>query len=145
MGFEKVGSREVDPALLTAPSVEYSIIGSWNNWSACSSMMNDGSGYTYTVELGEDGHESFQILVDGDPNSVLHPDVADACPHIETFLCGPSTRPPLGWTIGLHSADEGRPGRRYEVKLHMYENIPVAVDWAHVGDAEDVREAENQE
>nr|AQS99240.1 type I polyketide synthase [Gambierdiscus excentricus] len=52
----------------------YHILGSWSNWEEAEPMEPEGEGiFGYTVALGENGFEEFQILLDGDDQRVLHP------------------------------------------------------------------------
>lgn len=61
------------------PSRGFSIVGSWSCWEVAEYMKDqeDGS-YTYTVTLGENAFESFQIWMDGDPRKMLHPGMPKA-------------------------------------------------------------------
>merc|ERR1740123_265499 len=52
----------------------YTIVGSWSKWESAEKMTLDGDGlYGYTMTLGENRTEQFQIWLDGDHNRVLHP------------------------------------------------------------------------
>merc|ERR1740138_1298550 len=56
----------------------YSIIGSWNSWSP-QVMESLGNGqYAFTVTLGANRWERFQITLDGDRAKTLHPNDAYA-------------------------------------------------------------------
>lgn len=57
----------------------YHIIGSWTGWSLPELMENDGDGiFGYTVVIGANRFEDFQIWCDGDPGKVIHPGMANA-------------------------------------------------------------------
>jgi len=74
-----------------APSVGYSILGSWTEWVHVEPMQEEESGvYAFTVALPEMCYAFFQILLDGDTERVLHPDVPDAAPG--TPVLGPGTQ-----------------------------------------------------
>nr|AQS99304.1 type I polyketide synthase [Gambierdiscus polynesiensis] len=51
----------------------YHIVGSWNNWKPEEMEATDVGIFTYTVTLGMNRFETFQIWLDGDSNRVLHP------------------------------------------------------------------------
>merc|ERR1712061_761885 len=93
-------------------------------------MNWDGRGYTQFVLLGTPGCESFQILLEGDRNAVHHPSEPDAGPAVNHYICGPSSRTPLGWTIGKHLEDEGAEGKAFEVRLYLVEGLPAALEWS---------------
>jgi len=52
----------------------YTIVGSWSKWEIPEKMENEGEGiYGFTVTLGENRYEQFQIWLDGEGNRALHP------------------------------------------------------------------------
>eukprot|EP00416_Gambierdiscus_australes_P028461 CAMPEP_0171084124 /NCGR_PEP_ID=MMETSP0766_2-20121228/18127_1 /TAXON_ID=439317 /ORGANISM="Gambierdiscus australes, Strain CAWD 149" /LENGTH=463 /DNA_ID=CAMNT_0011541609 /DNA_START=81 /DNA_END=1472 /DNA_ORIENTATION=+ len=51
----------------------YYIVGSWNSWKPEEMEAVDVGVFTYTVTLGMNRFETFQIWLDGDSNKVLHP------------------------------------------------------------------------
>jgi len=56
------------------PDKGYYIIGSFNSWREPVQMTLDTEGgYGYTMTLGENSFEQFQIWLDGDSTKVLHP------------------------------------------------------------------------
>lgn len=70
------------------PFRAYYIAGSWSGW-APESMQNEGDGsYGYTVTLGENRWEDFQILLDADKARCLHPELPMA--HKGAPVNGPS-------------------------------------------------------
>lgn len=59
----------------SAPKKSYSITGSFNKWSP-EPMESEGPGvYAYTMTMGENKFERFQINLDGDARKVLYPTV----------------------------------------------------------------------
>lgn len=128
-------ARAVDWLRLAVPLGSYhsiSIAGTWDNWQV-HSMTQDSeqSQYSFTVELGKNGWESFQILLDGEWSKCIHPDRADSCPHVDYNLCGPDESGHWkNWTIGRHTLDHGAVGARYLVRLHLLTGACAArVDW----------------
>jgi len=100
-----------------APRRAYYIAGSWSGW-APESMQNEGDGsYGYTVTLGENRWEDFQILLDADRSRCLHPEMPMA--HKGAPVNGPNYGVRgLNWRItgtsgymapaaGLHSIEDG--------------------------------------
>nr|AQS99224.1 type I polyketide synthase [Gambierdiscus polynesiensis] len=68
------GGGELEADQLPRRPNAYSIVGTWSRWEEAHKMQPDGDGaYTYTVTLGENRWEQFQIWLDGDPSRVLHP------------------------------------------------------------------------
>jgi polyketide synthase-associated protein len=66
------GSRSVEDG--QTPERVYSIIGSWSRWSKSDDMQWDGgTTYGYTLTLGENRYENFQIWFDGKSDKILHP------------------------------------------------------------------------
>jgi len=56
------------------PARAYTIVGSWSQWAEPATMEPEGDGlYSYTVQLGENRWEQFQIWLDGDASRALHP------------------------------------------------------------------------
>jgi len=64
---------------LTQQPKSYHIIGSWSGWSQPTVMENEGNGvFAFTVVLGANRFEDFQIWCDGSPAQILHPGEASA-------------------------------------------------------------------
>jgi len=75
--FWPAGGGELPEEAEPSSSRPYSILGSWSDWEYAEPMTSEGDGvYGYTVTLGEERWESFQILLDGDWNQVLHPSIS---------------------------------------------------------------------
>mmetsp|Transcript_27020 Transcript_27020/g.71369 ORF Transcript_27020/g.71369 Transcript_27020/m.71369 type:complete len:548 (-) Transcript_27020:145-1788(-) len=59
---------------LPQPEKGYHIVGSWGGWVAPAPLEREAEGvYGFTVALGANCFEDFQILFDGDVAQVLHP------------------------------------------------------------------------
>lgn len=140
------------------PSVGYTVIGSWSLWEDHEPMHDEGDGtHTYTVTLGENRFEQFQICLDFDRLRTLHPGMPKA--PTGSPVLGPEAsissrssnwiidgRPltmevPVG-DVGERELDTnkaiGNPGDQYLVKLHVAGKWR-AVFWEKVGQAiEDV-------
>jgi hypothetical protein len=88
-----------------APVRNYTILGSWSAWQDLEPMEDEGGGiYSYTVALGENRFEQFQILLDGDRSRTLHPGQPGAA-------CGTAAYGPDVWSM-VESSNwllEGRP------------------------------------
>jgi len=123
----------------------YSIIGSWTQWERLEAMHHTGDGvWTFTVILGANNFETFQIFMDGDYEKALHPGKSKA--EAGTPVYGPSkpdwnsswlidgrsswnafeaqqangaesgSADGLAW-FEVGSRDKGAPGQQYQVKL----------------------------
>lgn len=109
------------------PRQGYFIVGSWTRWEEPEEMAQDGPGnFVYTVTLGANRFESFQIWLDGESHRVLHPGSSRGLP-------GDVVRGPIdashawgyAWIIEGRSLvypyrlqnQEGRAGDRYQVRL----------------------------
>lgn len=82
------------PSLPPQPAT-FHIVGTWDAWHTPHQMEAEGDGvYGYTVTLGENCWEAFQIWIDADPDQVLHPDQHWSAKDGEVFgpteqaLCG---------------------------------------------------------
>merc|ERR1719247_3468166 len=66
------GGGQID---YTAEPVKcYTILGSWSCWQDLEPMRNEGNGvHSFSLTLGENRFEQFQILLDGDRYRTLHP------------------------------------------------------------------------
>ena len=108
----------------------------WNNWKDRQVMEYDPQQlrHTFQVEIGKRGQESFQIEIDGDEKLRLHPDKADASPHLIHNLCGPDDQgKDRNWTIGKHQSESQSEGILYEVRLLLKEDGSAKqVEWQKV-------------
>lgn len=77
--FWPAGGGELSDEAEPTSTRPYTIIGSWSGWDYAEPMKSEGNGvYGYTVTLGYEQYEEFQIYLDGDPDRVLHPDMMEA-------------------------------------------------------------------
>jgi polyketide synthase-associated protein len=121
------------------PEKFYSIVGTWSTWSTPAPMEEEGDGrYGYTIVLGVNRWEQFQIWLDGDSTKVLHPGSIKASKDFPVL--GPDTdegAKDMSWLIdgrsellaedeggsgtpqsySLDPLDMGRPGDMYRVHL----------------------------
>mmetsp|Transcript_62523 Transcript_62523/g.141029 ORF Transcript_62523/g.141029 Transcript_62523/m.141029 type:complete len:1042 (-) Transcript_62523:216-3341(-) len=77
------------------------IVGSWTQWEAPQEMQKDGdSSYVYTMTMGVNGFETFQIWMAGDDQRVLHPKVLNS-PSGQAVLGPAESTEVMGraWTI----------------------------------------------
>merc|ERR1719221_2260286 len=66
----------------------YTIVGTWSSWQNPAEMEDEGDGmYGFTVILGDNCWEMFQIWLDGNEDMVLHPGYGKAAK--ETPVRGP--------------------------------------------------------
>nr|AQS99239.1 type I polyketide synthase [Gambierdiscus excentricus] len=64
-------ASDEETELMTA---DFFIIGTWNGWEKPLKMEKDATGvFSHVLALGENLWETFQILVDGDDDKILHP------------------------------------------------------------------------
>jgi len=93
--------------------IGYFIAGSFNGWDSVEMIGEDGGLFTYTITIGHNRFEEFQIWIDGDKERALCPGVAQA-------LYGSAVDGPIScedgstWGIG-----GGNPGDRYKVSLKI--------------------------
>ncbi|CAE8649498.1 unnamed protein product, partial [Polarella glacialis] len=86
------------------PARAYTVVGTWSQWHDAAPMEAEGNGtYSFTVTLGENRWEQFQIWLDGDPNRVLHPGQAKGYKNSNVF--GPDS---LGHGDGPSGAARSR-------------------------------------
>uniref|UniRef100_A0A7S0FEW6 Ketosynthase family 3 (KS3) domain-containing protein n=1 Tax=Pyrodinium bahamense TaxID=73915 RepID=A0A7S0FEW6_9DINO len=97
--FWPAGGGELGEEAEPTTARPYTILGSWNQWEFSEPMKSEGEGvYGYTVTLGESRCEEFQILLDGDPDQVLHP--------AEMQADGGWMSPQAGGVAGPHAPEE---------------------------------------
>mmetsp|Transcript_53485 Transcript_53485/g.95171 ORF Transcript_53485/g.95171 Transcript_53485/m.95171 type:complete len:990 (-) Transcript_53485:202-3171(-) len=126
------GGGENDEDIVARPRKGYHIKGTFSRW-APTEMEVEGEGFFgYTMTLGENRWESFQILLDGDATKILHPSAPKA--HKGTLVVGPTADSGIAWTIdGRQSAelgglDEGKIGDKYRIRLKIKGKYRT-VDW----------------
>jgi len=127
------------------------IAGSWDKWSGVHEMKWTGSDFVYTLEIGQQAWESFQILLDGKWETTIYPSVADANPYTKYRLRGPNDKGHgKNFTIGKpHNSDvpeenTATPGEHYEVAVNMDSrlNIVKKIDWRVLRN-EEIKEREH--
>jgi len=128
--------------MASRPIRGYFIQGSWNEW-APQAMKDENDGcHSFTMVLGNESYEEFQITLDGNTEKLLHPPFAQAAKGTE--VCGPDAEPDMAsmntWLIDARSTpelpgdlsvevaeklkmqlvnpDQGVPGDRYRISLH---------------------------
>lgn len=125
---EKPKAMRVEP-----PETPYLIVGSWNDWVA-DPMIWDSERHCMkcSVQIGLEGQEEFQFLLDGDWNKTVHPDMKQAGFHgTHWTLCGPDDQGHhKNWCISGDGV-KNIVGAVYEVRLFLLEDESVAdVEWA---------------
>jgi len=92
IAFWPGGGGEIEHELLPSEKDGYFIIGTWSRWETPQRMDRTAPGeYRFTVTLGENRWEQFQIWLDGDPKRCLHPEEPKA-PRL-TKVLGPDPTP----------------------------------------------------
>lgn len=152
-----------DLGSMNRPRSGFFIIGSWSGWTVPESMEDEGDGcYGYTLVLGENRWEQFQLVIDQNYAKVLHPQRYKAAKGTEVygptrqeeveqdstwFLDGrpyPTQLEALTASAGVDAAaipetldfsneDEGLPGQQYRVRLHIAGKWRT-VTWAKLQD-----------
>lgn len=75
-----------DLGSMNRPKRGFFIIGTWTNWSEVEQMEEEGDGvFGYTLTLGANRWEQFQLLIDGTDNKILHPQKFQAPKGTEVF------------------------------------------------------------
>nr|AQS99282.1 type I polyketide synthase [Gambierdiscus excentricus] len=98
------------------PTDTYYVAGSWSGWSSPEPMEHEGDGvFGFTVTLGENRWEMFQIWLDQDPERALHPGRHHAGKGLA--VQGPSSDcSEFAWRIeGREHFEEGEDGEAFEV------------------------------
>jgi len=81
------GGGKLDP--MAAPRKGFHIAGTFTNWEPEPMEMEKQGVFVYTVTMGENRWEQFQIWTDGDPRKCLYPEVPKAPK--QSVVCGPSS------------------------------------------------------
>lgn len=138
------------------PARGYSIVGTWSGWRPQPLVKEGPSLWTFTITLGINRWERFQILLDEAKDRVLYPD--DAGAGKGAHVCGPDDRDRSdSWLIDGRSAevgdsvadgtgalvpysssgsdDVGLPGDRYSIQLR-FKGKYRTVDWTRLSEAE---------
>jgi len=105
------------------PRRNYAIVGSWTSFEKAEPMENEGRGvHGFTVTLGVNRYEQFQVVLDDDFESVLHPTMPNAPQN--SHLVGPDTSTAssdLMWIIDGRSREVLVAG----AKVNNYGSKPV--------------------
>lgn len=108
----------------------YFIVGTWDGWRKQHEMIRDGLVYEYTVPVGEEGTESFQIVKEGNWNKRVFPSLFDANPYEKHGIYSGENGHGRNWTIGKHELEEGSAGMNYKVMLSVYgRGVPKKMTW----------------
>ena len=104
------------------PDKGYELIGSWSGWEASIPMTRQSlSGrenvWSAPVPVEAGGFVSFQILLDGDPEKILHPGAVAAGPN--TRVMGPHPRDQLGRSVSWCIAAGPSAQNTCHVELHI--------------------------
>merc|ERR1712232_170726 len=106
---------------IIVPLERYFLVGTTTDWQP-SQMLWSPQHHCFRsqVQIGLDGWESFQILVDGDFTRCIHPDMEDAGAKTSSWeICGPDDDGhDRNWTIGMDSVN----GAHYDVRLFLWED-----------------------
>jgi len=133
------------------PRQGYFILGSWSRWEEVEEMRQDGPGcFTYTLTLGPNRFESFQIWLDGESDRVLHP--GSTYGRAADLVKGPvdaSQAWGYAWVVDGRSLVypyklehlEGRIGDRYQVRL-LASGKYRTVTWRRLATEEQSQEEE---
>jgi len=132
------GGGELEDAVKPRGRDGYKIAGSWTGWKGAEKMESAGPGnYTYTLTLGENRWEKFQLWLDGDSRRPLHPG-APKMPQgsavygpddgSEVPMEPPGSPAAPSWILDARSwagegeapnPDEGKKGDKYLIKLEI--------------------------
>lgn len=106
------------------------VASTWNKFEP-KEMKWDGSKFYHTFQVGANGWESFQLLIDGRWEQCVYPSVADACPFVEYRLLGPDNRGHgKNWTVGRHPEDSAKTGERVRLAVAVNsQGLPKQVSW----------------
>lgn len=118
---------------------EFLIAGSWDNFTIRSMLWNATQGcYTFQIQIGANGWEGFQILLDRSWNACLHPDPGDLLgkkPGSRCTLQGPEPKWKCDgqmWKVG----EDGCPGSKYEIRLFATSTGHwEALEWSRLSEA----------
>lgn len=118
---------------------QFYIAGSWHSWNPVV-LEWDGFHYTHNLTVGEDGWESFQILLNNNWANTIHPSVPDAHPLMSYELEGPDNKGHgLNWTIGCppgkteqNEKNSAKPGEHFQIVIKLDDQKkPYRVTWHH--------------
>merc|ERR1711920_14634 len=135
VSWSYVRNEELSAAMVEqARRPQFFVCGSWDFNAQLHRMQFTGEYFQFYIELGNGKQEGFQVFENGNFGRCFCPSVANASPHVKHELMGPDAKSKgLCWTIGHHDADQAEPGKRYEVRLFVDEDMrPERLDWMPV-------------
>lgn len=111
----------------------YYLVGSWSSFTQLQDMDYDEAAGAFTAEVtvGKSGREEFQILLNKNWLSAVHPNSPQASYLDEDHkLRGPDD---VGahshWSMGSHQEDSLRPGDRVTITMSMSAGLPLSISW----------------
>lgn len=119
------------------PNHRYFLVGSWSNFTKLKEMSYEDAEKAFVAEvmIGESGREAFQILLNGNWLSAVHPNTNMAsCFDKDHILQGPDDAgASRHWLIcGQHPAGELHPGDRVRIVMAMSSGLPHSITWRKV-------------
>lgn len=102
----------------------YFIVGTWNDWKP-EQMKKEGEvQFVSSVEIGENGWESFQILLEGKWDTAIYPSIVDANPWVSHKVQGPDGKGHgKNWTMGCPDSEKKSHKKNVVEKGEMYKII----------------------
>lgn len=115
---------------------KYFIVGSWSDFSDVDPMVYkpDEHAFTKEVSIGPSGFETFQILLNGNWLSIVHPNSARSS-YLDTDhqVKGPDNNGRNSyWVVGKHQNDVVKPGDKIKVILKMEGGLPRHITWGKI-------------
>lgn len=116
----------------------YHIAGTWSDFKPVEMRLDAGLRFVHFVTIGQNGWESFQLLLGGSWDSAIYPSTADANPFVEHTLEGPDNRGHgRNWTIGqpdpkrkCDARNSAEAGARYRILVLLNDSWAAwRVNW----------------
>jgi hypothetical protein len=120
------GGGELDTEAMPRKKAGYFIAGTWSRWKPEQMEDEGNNSFGFTMVLGENRWEKFQIWLDGSDQRKLHPPVAAA-------RRGTAVLGPVKDAMGLSWAIDGRPWAQ-EDSGEDSEGAPRPLDFGMIGD-----------
>lgn len=142
VSWEKVreASKSGAGAELALKSSVFAVIGSWSGFGKVHRMNSksvDGETvYTFFVEVGREGYESFQLVQNADLSRIIHPDRPVTIPGSASRVLVSSidqVRQDLVWALGIEKANST--GDVYKVEVVVRGDVVMSVSWTVLEDA----------
>jgi len=152
------GAGELEDTMKPRRKDGYCIAGSWTAWKNSDKMNPTGDGnYTYTLVLGENRWEKFQIWLDGEPTRALHPGMPKAQQGSPVYggedgsgipMEPPGSPAAPSWILDGRpygegegkNSDEGKAGDKYLIKLEISGKYQM-VTWEKLESAPAIEDA----